>query len=192
MKVFATPESRWKVLFLTVAVIVGFAGLYLATRRYAPFIFDAAELRVWIAGFGVWAPIVFILLQALQVLLAPIPGQLAAVVAGYLAVTGERTSGSLRVLLSYPFSRRDIVVGNLVGRAVITVAALLVGFAVASVLVVVLYGIPSVGIFAGFVGTGVLLGMVFTGLAVGGSAVADKLHPAKAAGGESDADCSDR
>lgn len=99
-----------------------------------------------------------------------IPG--VAVVAGYLAVTGERTSGSLRVLLSYPFTRSDIVLGKLVGRTAITVSALLVGFAVASVLVVVLYGIPSVATFAGFVSTGVLLGVVFTGLAVGGSAVA--------------------
>lgn len=99
-----------------------------------------------------------------------IPG--VALVAGYLAVTGERQSGSLRVLLSYPFSRSDVVFGKLVGRTVVTVTALLVGFAVASVLVVALYGAPSVATFAGFVASGVLLGVVFTGLAVGGSAFA--------------------
>jgi len=99
-----------------------------------------------------------------------VPG--IALVAGYMAVVGERRSGSLRVLLSYPFSRRDIVAGKLVGRILVTSTALVVGFAVASVPVVVLYGAPDVAAFAGFVGAGVLLGLTFTGLAVGGSAAA--------------------
>jgi ABC-2 type transport system permease protein len=97
-----------------------------------------------------------------------VPG--IALVAGYMAVVGERQSGSLRVLLSYPFSRRDVVAGKLAGRLLVTATALVVGYAVASVLVVVLYGAPSAGTFAGFVGAGVLVGLTFTGLAVGGSA----------------------
>jgi ABC-2 type transport system permease protein len=99
-----------------------------------------------------------------------VPG--IALVAGYMAVVGERRSGSLRVLLSYPFSRRDIVAGKLAGRFLVTGTALVVGFAVASVLVVALYGAPDVAAFAGFVGAGVLLGLTFTGIAVGGSAAA--------------------
>lgn len=99
-----------------------------------------------------------------------IPG--IALVAGYLSVVGERQSGSLRVLLSYPFSRFDIVVGKVVGRAVITGTALAVGFATASVLIVVLYGMPQATTFGGFVASGVLVGLTFTGLAVGGSAAA--------------------
>ena len=99
-----------------------------------------------------------------------VPG--IALVAGYMAIVGERRSGSLRVLLSYPFSRFDVVVGKLVGRALVTGTALAVGFAVASVLVVARYGAPSVATFAGFVATGTLLGLSFTGLAVGGSAAA--------------------
>lgn len=99
-----------------------------------------------------------------------VPG--IALVAGYMAIVGERRSGSLRVLLSYPFSRRDVVAGKLVGRLFVTATALTIGYAVASVLVVVLYGTPDVTMFAGFVGAGVLLGLTFTGLAVGGSAAA--------------------
>lgn len=99
-----------------------------------------------------------------------IPG--VAVVSGYLAITGERRTGSLRVLLSYPFSRGDIVLGKLVGRTAITLTALLVGFAIASTLVVVLYGTPGAPAFSGFIAAGVLLGAVFTALAVGGSAMA--------------------
>lgn len=99
-----------------------------------------------------------------------IPG--LAVIAGYLAITGERRSGSLKVLLSYPFTRSDVVLGKLVGRTAITLITLIAGFVVASVLVVWLYGAPPMTTFLGFVGTGVLLGAVFTGLAVGGSAMA--------------------
>ncbi|WP_226482080.1 ABC transporter permease subunit [Natrinema amylolyticum] len=99
-----------------------------------------------------------------------VPG--IALVAGYMAVVGERRSGSLRVLLSYPFSRGEIVAGKLAGRLLVTGTALAVGFAVASVLVVALYGVPGVTTFAGFVATGVLLGLTFTALAVGGSAAA--------------------
>lgn len=98
-----------------------------------------------------------------------IPG--VAIVAGYLAISGERSSGSLRVLLSYPFSRVGVVLGKVTGRLLVTTMALAVGFAVASVLVVALYGTPSIATFTGFIGTAVLLGAAFTGLAVGGSAM---------------------
>ena len=99
-----------------------------------------------------------------------VPG--IALVAGYLSVTGERRSGSLRVLLSYPFSRSDVVAGKFVGRSLVTGTALAAGFAVASVLVVALYGAPEVEMFVGFVAASALVGLTFTGLAVGGSAAA--------------------
>lgn len=99
-----------------------------------------------------------------------IPG--LAIVAGYLAISGERESGSLKLLLTHPFTRADILAGKLVGRLVVTLVALLVGFGVASVLVAVLYGTPSIVSFGGFVGTGVLLGTIFVGMAVGNSALA--------------------
>ena len=99
-----------------------------------------------------------------------VPG--VALVTGYMSVVGERRSGSLRVLLGYPFSRFDVVAGKLVGRALVTGVALTVGFAVATVLVVALYGVPDLASFVKFIAAGVLVGLTFTGLAVGGSAAA--------------------
>src|SRR6056297_1958988 len=84
MKVFSSRADRWQTLLLAGAVLAAFVGLYLGVRRYAPFVFDAQALRTWIAGFGVFAPLVFIFLQATQVVVAPIPGQVVALVAGYL------------------------------------------------------------------------------------------------------------
>ena len=84
MKVFASRGDRWRTLLLVVAVLAAFVGLYVGARQYAPFVFDSQALRRWIAGFGIFAPLVFIFLQAAQVVLAPIPGQVVALVAGYL------------------------------------------------------------------------------------------------------------
>jgi len=67
-----------------VVALAGLVGIYFLVRRFAPFVFRAEELRVWIAQFGVFAPLVFILIQTLQVIVAPIPGQIVALVAGYL------------------------------------------------------------------------------------------------------------
>ena len=114
MKVFASSTSRWKVLAALGLVVLGFVGLYVAAREYAPFFFNATELRTWIAGFGVWAPIVFIGLQALQVVAAPIPGQVVAVVAGYLfgavwgtvySLTGVMLGSAVAFTLSRRFGR---------------------------------------------------------------------------------------
>jgi len=84
MKVFSSRADRWQTLLLAGVVLAAFVGLYLGVRRYAPFVFNAQALRTWIAGFGVFAPLVFIFLQAAQVVVAPIPGQVVALVAGYL------------------------------------------------------------------------------------------------------------
>ncbi|MFC7018098.1 MULTISPECIES: ABC transporter permease subunit [Haloarcula] len=52
-----------------------------------------------------------------------------ALFVGYAAITKERTSGSLKLLLSLPFSRRDVLVGKVIGRCV--VAGVTLGFALA-------------------------------------------------------------
>jgi len=52
----------------------------LVTRLYADRRFLKHMLREW----GVLAPVVFIGLQALQVIIAPIPGQLTGILGGYL------------------------------------------------------------------------------------------------------------
>lgn len=96
-----------------------------------------------------------------------------ALITGYLSVVGERRAGSLRVLLSYPFSRFDLVAGKLVGRAIVIGTALLAGLAIMLGLAVVRYGAPPVGVVVGIAGATLLFGLAFTGLAVGVSAGTD-------------------
>lgn len=84
MKLFASASDRRRGLLAAAAVLLAFVALYLFVREYASFITDAEALRLWLRQFGVLAPLVFIAIQALQVVVAPIPGQVVAVVAGYL------------------------------------------------------------------------------------------------------------
>lgn len=84
MKVFASRESRQQAIVLLVGVALAVVGGYVILRTYAPFVFDDQELRAWVASFGPAAPGVFVVLQAAQVVVAPIPGQVTALVGGYV------------------------------------------------------------------------------------------------------------
>lgn len=92
---------------------------------------------------------------------------LIALIAGYMAVVGERRSGSLRILLAYPHSRRDVVLGKLVGRSAVIGLTLAVGSAVSILLAALAIESPGLGDVAGILATIVLFGGAFAGLAVG-------------------------
>jgi uncharacterized membrane protein YdjX (TVP38/TMEM64 family) len=128
MRLFSSRRDRWRGLALLVVVSVAFLGLYVAARRYAPFVFNAAELRLWIAQFGIFAPLVFVFIQALQVVVAPIPGQVVALVAGYLfgpvagtvySLTGVLIGSAVAFSLSKRYGRsfvEDILHTDVVAR----------------------------------------------------------------------------
>jgi uncharacterized membrane protein YdjX (TVP38/TMEM64 family) len=84
VQVFESAESRRRAAAGLLGLAVALVGVYVLLRQYAPFAFEAAELRAWIRGFGVFAPLVFVLIQATQVIVAPVPGQVMALVGGYL------------------------------------------------------------------------------------------------------------
>lgn len=64
-------------------------GALLAARA-PPWLADPERLRAFFLGFGLLAPVAFVMVQAAQVVLAPLPGQVLGFVAGYLfgAVAG--------------------------------------------------------------------------------------------------------
>ena len=95
MRVFssAAARRRWAALVLVGSAL--FVSLYFALQRYVPFLFQPAELRLWLGQFGVFAPLVFVLVQTLQVVFAPIPGQALALVGGYLFGPVDGTAYSL-------------------------------------------------------------------------------------------------
>ncbi|WP_254538059.1 TVP38/TMEM64 family protein [Halomarina litorea] len=92
---FADARSRRTTLLLVVAVVgltlVGAAVL----RARVSALSDPVAVRAFVAGFGVWAPVAFVCLQAAQVVVAPVPGQVLGFVSGYLFGVVAGTAYSL-------------------------------------------------------------------------------------------------
>ncbi|MFC7045795.1 TVP38/TMEM64 family protein [Halobacteriaceae archaeon GCM10025711] len=90
MRVFSSPAGRRDFLFRSAVVVLLLAGALTVTHRYLPAVTDPVFVRDVILGFGPLAPAAFVVVQAVQVVVAPIPGQVLAVVGGYLfgAVAG--------------------------------------------------------------------------------------------------------
>lgn len=93
-----------------------------------------------------------------------------ALVAAYLAVAGERESGSIKLLLGAPHSRSDVTLGKLVGRAGVVVVGVFAGFLVAGVVAVAAYGELAAAEFVSVTLLTAALGLAFVGIAVGISA----------------------
>lgn len=77
-----TSRRKWAVVGIVLAVVSGLVGI-LAWPFLAAFT-DTEELQELVADAGGRAPAVFIALQVLQVLVAPIPGQVTSLVGGVL------------------------------------------------------------------------------------------------------------
>ena len=89
---------------------------------------------------------------------------------GYDAVVGERTSGRVRFLLGRPCTRRDLVLGKLLSRAVVVAVALALVLGLANVLVARGYGRAHLAAFWTMGAWVLLYGVVWTAVAVGYSA----------------------
>ncbi|MFP4175053.1 MAG: ABC transporter permease [Halobacteriales archaeon] len=89
--------------------------------------------------------------------------------ASYASVVGERASGSVKVLLGLPHSRRDVVLGKFVGRSAVLAVALLVGY-FAGFVVMLSYEELAVVDYLGFIILTTLLGVVYVAVGVGVSA----------------------
>jgi uncharacterized membrane protein YdjX (TVP38/TMEM64 family) len=114
MRVFSSGESRRKAVILLTLVVAITVAAYLLLRRYAPFVFNSDELRLWVDQFGALAPVVFVLIQTAQVIFAPIPGQVVALAAGYLfgpvsgtiySLTGVLIGSAVAFLLARRYGR---------------------------------------------------------------------------------------
>lgn len=114
MRLFSSRADRRRGIAAAVGVAVLAVGIYVLVSRYAGFFTNQQALRAWLDGFGIFAPLVFVGLQALQVIIAPIPGQVVAVVAGYLfgsfwgivySLTGVLIGSAIAFSLSKRFGR---------------------------------------------------------------------------------------
>lgn len=94
-----------------------------------------------------------------------------ALLVGYMAIVGERQSGSLRLFFGLSHSRRDVFVGKLASRLGVIVVATAVACAVALAIAAFLFDDFPADTMLVFSGLTVLVGMVFTSIAVAVSAM---------------------
>lgn len=97
---------------------------------------------------------------------------LIALIVAYNAVTGERKTGSLKLLLSLPHSRADVVAGKVLGRSAALGAAIVVGFVLPAVVLAIGPFTLEFGPYLGYTLLVVLLAAAFVAIAVGWSAAA--------------------
>jgi uncharacterized membrane protein YdjX (TVP38/TMEM64 family) len=80
LRLISQPGLWW-----FVAGLVGFVGLIWLVREPLLYLLhQATHARVFVMQFGPWAPVAYIALFALQIMVAPLPGQFFGVMAGYL------------------------------------------------------------------------------------------------------------
>lgn len=103
-------------VLIALSLMLFFYGeaLWSLVVRFFYFLSDREKIRAYIEGFGFAAPWVFMLVQVLQVLLAPVPGEATGFIGGYLFGV---TKGFL--LSSIALSMGSIInfgVGRFLGR----------------------------------------------------------------------------
>ena len=101
-------------------------------------------------------------LASLAVFLIP----LIALLVSYDSFVGEQESGTLLLLLTYPLSKSQLLLGKFVGQGGIIALATLIGFGASAALLSYQQGTEEViPAFSVFIGSAILLGLSFTAIA---------------------------
>jgi uncharacterized membrane protein YdjX (TVP38/TMEM64 family) len=110
-----TPAMRKRVAALLLTLLLVVLLGFLATRHGELDLFrDVVRLRAWVLGRGPWAPVTAIALQVVQVIIAPIPGQVVGLASGYVfgvawgtfySVVGTALGSLLSITLARIFGR---------------------------------------------------------------------------------------
>ncbi|MFB6094971.1 MAG: ABC transporter permease subunit [Halodesulfurarchaeum sp.] len=95
---------------------------------------------------------------------------ISALVLSYKAIAGETESGSGKLLLGLPHSRRDVFLGKVLGRSSVLFGALLAGLLSTLALAQVLFEDLSLAMFGAFLVVTLVFGLVYVTLMVSLSA----------------------
>lgn len=151
-------RTLWALTAVYVLFMAGFAFLFtLFQRGAAPPGSGARDEAILEA-----ADLVFFLLGPVALLIP-----LTALVIGYKSLAGEVESGSGKFLLSLPHTRRDAVIGKVLGRTSVLWLAIVVGVVAAMIVILALYDELAIVTLGLFTITTLLLGAVYVSIAVG-------------------------
>ncbi|WP_434523221.1 ABC transporter permease [Halorubrum sp. AS12] len=131
---------------LSLSHILAFISSPVSEQHTRPFVFAVAQ-------FSLWLP-------------------LAAIGIGFKSVVGERTSGSIRILLGQPGTRRDVVFGTYLGRLLILATTIILALGIVGIVVTIEFG--DLGGITDVIGGTIallLFALAWIGLVVGASSV---------------------
>lgn len=74
---------RWRIL-AALALVAAAVVLWLLAQRDSTDWLQRERLEAWLAALGPWGPLGLVVVEVLQVLLAPVPGNVVGLAAGYL------------------------------------------------------------------------------------------------------------
>ncbi|WP_232703297.1 ABC transporter permease subunit [Halobacterium wangiae] len=148
-------KALWALSVLFVLFMAGMAYVYTLVQSGGPAGTDDLE------SLG----LIFFLISPVTLLIP-----LTALVMAHKSIAGEVESGSAKFLLSLPHTRRDAIVGKVVGRGAVMGVAVLVGLVVAAVVTVALYDSFDATAYLGFAALTLFLAVMYTAIGVGLSA----------------------
>jgi uncharacterized membrane protein YdjX (TVP38/TMEM64 family) len=110
-RVFASARSRRTTIALLVVVIGLFVAGSVVLGRLLPDLTNPLAIRAYVREQGALAPLAFVVLQAAQIVIAPVPGQTMGFIGGYLfgAALGTLYSvvgGAIGTVIALSLSRR--------------------------------------------------------------------------------------
>ena len=115
------PMTKKQIVWLCVlvAVLGVLTALYFIGKSNGWFVLfeNADSLRAYVASFGIWAPLVFFLLQFLQVIISPIPGSVTTLAGGLLF--GFWNAFLISVVAVFLGSVVAFLLGKLFGRPLV-------------------------------------------------------------------------
>lgn len=106
---------------------------------------------------------------------------ITALLVAYKAIAGEQETGTISFLLGLPVTRRAIVLGKVAGRGAVLTVSLLIGFAIAAIVLLALGEAFDLVQYLLFTLLSVFYGMAFVSVAVSLSSVTSESSRAAAA-----------
>ena len=91
---------------------------------------------------------------------------LIAIILGFSTISGEAESGALYVLLSYPITRLEVLLGKILGLGLVIVVAVLGGFGIGGIIIIATVSSESWLGYLGFMGLTILLGFILLSLTI--------------------------
>jgi len=78
-------RHKLKIIFSAIGLTAAILAMTWLIRRFSPTIFThQPEIHHFIQSFGVFSPLVFVIFQAVQIVIAPIPGNVTTIAGGWL------------------------------------------------------------------------------------------------------------